>query len=122
MFYISMPITLWHSLLKVVSSVGFPSSGLSINLWSDFKDNPDELVEVHSKALHIGNYSKYTWYYDQIILSRIILQSGLCTVPKYNKMWKTTFLNPPEEKVDDSKTCFHGFNVSNTFSFKKFSE
>ena len=78
---------------------------------STFKENPDELVESHSKALDIGNYSKYTWSYDQIILSRIILESGLCTVSKYNNMWKTTYLTPPEKKIDDVKTCFHGFNV-----------
>ena len=88
MSFISMPNRLWRSLLIV--------------------ESPDDLVEAHSNALGIGDYSKYTWYYDQMILSRIILKSGLCTVSKLNKMWKKTKLTPPENNLNDSKTCFHG--------------
>ena len=88
MFYISMPHRLWRSLLMV--------------------ESPDDLVEAHSNALGIGDYSKYTWYYDQMILSRIILKSGLCTVSKFSKMWIKTKLTPPEKDLDDSETCFHG--------------
>ena len=88
MCFISMSYRLWRSLLAV--------------------ENPDDLVEAHSDALGIGDYSKYIWNYDQTILSRIILKSGLCTVSKFNKMWIKTQLTPPEKDFDDSKTCFHG--------------
>ena len=77
-----------------------------------FKENPDQLVEAYSKALGIGNYSGNTWTYDQVILSRIILESDLCTVPKHNMLWKTTRLIPPEKEIDDSDTCYHGIDVS----------
>ena len=66
-------------------------------------------MEAYSKKLNVGsNYSKYT---DKVILSRIIFESGLCTVPLDNKLWRATHLTPPRKAIYDTKTCFHGIDV-----------
>ena len=77
----------------------------------DFRlqENPEQLVEAYSKKLKVGsNHSKYT---DKVILSRIIFESGLCTVPLDNNLWRATHLTPPRKAIYDTKTCFHGIDV-----------
>ena len=69
------------------------------------------MIERHRSGLGLGNYSGYTWDWDQKLLSRMILESGLCTVPGENKIWEMVRLAPPPTAFDDSKTCFHGFKV-----------
>ena len=44
-------------------------------------------------------------------MSRIILESGLCTLPANNALWDTIQLAPRE--LDDRKTCFHGTEFGN---------
>ena len=78
----------------------------------DFRlqENPEQLVEAYSKKkLNLG--SDYSKYPDQAILSRIILESGLCTVPLDNKLWRASHLTPPKKAIYDTKTCFHGIDV-----------
>lgn len=112
MAFISMPHYLWRSLLKVVKScIG---NLAEIDMDCLFQENPEQLVEAYSKQLNIGNYSMYTWSYDQAVLSRIILESGLCAVPLDNELWKISHLAPPRKAIDDSKTCFHGIYVRTT--------
>ena len=71
------------------------------------------MIERHRSGLGLGNYSGYTWDWDQKLLSRMILESGLCTVPGENKIWELVRLTPPPADFDDSKTCFHGLKVIN---------
>ena len=73
------------------------------------------MIERHKSSLGLGDYSGYTWDWDQKLLSRIILESGLCTVPRENKIWDLVRLSPPAKYFDDSKTCFHGIKVRTLF-------
>jgi len=90
MVFISMQYWLWRELLN--------------DEWT-----PEGVIERHRSGLGLGNYSGYTWDWDQKLLSRMILESGLCTVPGENKIWEMVRLAPPPTAFDDSKTCFHGF-------------
>ena len=79
-----------------------------------FQENPEQLVEAHSKQLNIGNYSNNI---DQVIVTRIILESGLCTVPLDNRLWKASHVTPPRKAISDTKTCFHGIDVRKEFLY-----
>ena len=69
------------------------------------------MIDRHRSALGLGDYSGYTWNWDQKLLSRMILESRLCTVPRGNRIWDLVRLSPPAKDFDDSKTCFHGMKV-----------
>ena len=47
----------------------------------------------------------------QTIVSRIILESGICSLPVNNSLWQQVKLAPAE--TDDSGTCFHGSEFGN---------
>ena len=47
----------------------------------------------------------------QTIVSRIILESGICSLPANNSLWQQVKLAPAE--TDDSGTCFHGSEFGN---------
>ena len=47
----------------------------------------------------------------QLLVSRIILESGLCALPSNNTLWDSVKLNPTD--IDDSETCWHGSEYSN---------
>jgi len=51
----------------------------------------------------------YTWTTDQMIVTRAILESGLCSLPASNKLWKELGLEP--KPVDDRDTCWKGSGV-----------
>jgi hypothetical protein len=37
----------------------------------------------------------------QLIVSRVILESGLCTLPENNKLWDAVRVTPNQNEVDD---------------------
>ena len=55
-----------------------------------------ELVELISINTLIVNHThfSYTWDIDQHIVSHSILKSGVCSIPKDNKLWAEVKLEP----------------------------
>lgn len=78
-----------------------------------------DLVKRHNSSLGLGDYHGYTWDWDQKILSRIILESGLCTVPSRNKIWDVVQMHPPIKDFSDNRTCFHGMKVRDYWIFDR---
>ncbi|TRY81090.1 hypothetical protein TCAL_13644, partial [Tigriopus californicus] len=52
---------------------------------------------------------KMTWNYDQLIVSKVILQSGLCSLDPQNRLWKRLRLEPTDPQTSDVQTCYHGY-------------
>lgn len=83
---------------------------MQFGLWKELLDQPtpEGVIDRHRLSLGLGDYSGNTWDWDQMLLSRMILESGLCTVPKGNRIWDHVRLSPPAKDFNDRKTCFHG--------------
>ena len=53
---------------------------------------PEDLVRAH--ACQLSLHSRSRWSYDQLILSRVLLRSGLCSVPARSRLWDRVRLDP----------------------------
>lgn len=51
-------------------------------------------IEEYGEKMNFGLNSSYTWDIDQHIVSYGILKSGLCSLPKDNKLWEALHLKP----------------------------
>ena len=49
-------------------------------------------------AITKSSNNTYTWEVDQLIISRAILESGLCTLPANNSLWAAVNLKHQEKK------------------------
>ena len=49
-------------------------------------------------AITKSSNNTYTWEVDQLIVSRAILESGLCTLPANNTLWAAVSLENYEKK------------------------
>lgn len=56
------------------------------------RPTPEWLVDTSKKAMNFSD--SYTWDIDQHIVSRAILASGFCSLPRDNKLWKEVKLKP----------------------------
>ncbi len=66
-------------------------------------------------------YTGNTWGWDQAIISRILLKTGLCTAPRHLKIWRLSSLDPPDkdDERSDNATCFHGMEKWEDCTAKK---
>ncbi len=55
-------------------------------------DSAESLVSASACQLNLHFRSQ--WDYDQLILSRAVLKSGLCSVPKSNRLWEQVRVDP----------------------------
>ncbi len=69
-------------------------------------DTPEKLVEKYRPVLNLSLTN--TWDHDQKIITRVILEKGICSLPKGHLMWKAMRLDPKIFAVNDSESCFHG--------------
>lgn len=45
---------------------------------------------------------------DQLLLSRAILESGLCGLPRWHRLWRMVGLNPRDTPANGDGKCFKG--------------
>ena len=85
--------------------------GMEAELWKSLLacNSPEELVAKFTEPLLLDTYDT-TWGYDQLIVSRIILENRLCSLPSLNKVWESVKLEAPQAEFDDREVCFHGVN------------
>ena len=69
--------------------------------------SPEDLVATYTYSMGLS-YNSWTWNWDQRIISRILLKTGLCIAPVNNGIWPQSGLKAPNKAWDDSATCFHG--------------
>ena len=67
--------------------------------------------ERFSNKPYILQMNKTLIIYFKLLVSRIILESGLCSLPSNNSLWDSVRLPPSDS--DDSETCFHGKEFGN---------
>ena len=87
MNFIGMEAQLWRTLLAV--------------------STPEELVEKWKVPLQLKD-GIARWDYDQTIVTRILLESGLCSAPADNALWAYIKMKAPKEPANDTEVCFHG--------------
>ena len=78
MVFIAMKKTFWKQILHYDSSLDEPNIGLIGN------GLPKMIFEYGKKMI----FDQNTWDIDQQILSHAILESGLCSLPESNNLWK----------------------------------
>ncbi len=55
-------------------------------------ESPEDLVARHACQMNL--HFQTPWSYDQLILSRAVLKSGLCSLPGQNRLWDRVRLDP----------------------------
>eukprot|EP00094_Tigriopus_californicus_P007641 TCALIF_07358-PA protein Name:"Protein of unknown function" AED:0.13 eAED:0.13 QI:0/0.5/0.33/0.66/1/1/3/141/377 len=90
MSFVGMRKALWRELLK--------SSA-----------NPTELLEKFRET-PLSN-STEAWYEDQRILSRVILESKICTAPANNSIWTQVGLPPSGLTEAETNECYYGYGL-----------
>ena len=81
-------------------------------IWKQlFKDinSPIELTDKYYEENFLN--LTYTWDHDQLIISRVILESGLCSLPAHHTLWREVGLdaNKYSNMIDESDSkCFYG--------------
>ena len=61
--------------------------------------NTNNITSINTiTAITKSTNNTYTWEVDQLIISRAILESGLCTLPVNNSLWDTVNLRSHEKK------------------------
>ena len=82
--FIGIKAKAWKTMFRDYdTSRDLPDQGLLGNGLAQF-------VEVYGQKMDLS----YTWEIDQHILSHAILNSGLCSLPRDNKLWKELNLEP----------------------------
>ena len=75
--------------------------GMRSALWSSCllpSETPEQLVDLHMGKMDLGENS--AWGYDQLIISRILLERRLCWVKPNNDLWSLVKLDPVQEQYD----------------------
>jgi len=98
--FIGIRASVWRNILEYDLSMDQPEKGRLGN-------GLPKMIEEYGTKMSFKE--SYTWDIDQHILSHAILKSGICSLPKDNKLWKELNLEPNE--FDDSKTCWHGSGI-----------
>lgn len=96
----------FHFAVKFGGTFPMDNLAFSAKLWRQMLavETAEELVRKHASILD----PNITWDYDQIIVTRMILEFGICSLPKGHKKWSKVGLNPSIYAHDDSDVCFHG--------------
>ena len=83
---------------------------MKASLWKEIfggVDTPEELVQKYKVPMALKE-DLTMWDYDQKIVTRAILESQICTIPKDNQLWTKLKMTPPMNDVNDTETCFKG--------------
>ena len=83
--FIGAKAHVWKEMLNYDPSLDFPEEGILGN-------NLPKMIDTYSKKMNFSD--TYTWDVDQHIVSYGILNSGYCTLPTQNKLWKELKLEP----------------------------
>lgn len=82
--------------------------------WQDILDSPkdvNDIIEHFRDKLDFGHRNS-SWEYDQLIMTRAILESKLCSFPRNNSLWAHLNMEPTDMAEDaDWQTCFKGSNL-----------
>ncbi|XP_023348638.1 uncharacterized protein LOC111717372 [Eurytemora carolleeae] len=65
------------------------------------------LGERESQRCVVASRNAQSWGIDQLIVSRGILDSGLCSLPSKNILWKTVGLSPDSQRRHN-EDCWKG--------------
>ena len=88
------------------------------NSFQDLVSNFGEKLELENRTLSYDHTG--TWTFDQLILTRAILDSKLCFFPSNNLLWSKLNMDPIlMEKNSDIDTCYHGKKLSDCNSSTK---
>lgn len=82
---------------------------MSAGLWrrSLDADSPQQLLEKNRAFLSEKSGNK--WGFDQLLISRGILKSGICRLPEDNPLWIDVGIDPNEvDLVKEGRDCFYG--------------
>lgn len=83
--FIGIKASVWRKLLNYDDSMDAPQRGF-------LGQGLSKMVADYGKKMNFSD--NYTWDIDQHILSHSILSSGLCSLPKDNKLWAELNLEP----------------------------
>ena len=83
--FIGIRAHVWRQFLDYDASSDLPKKGLLGN-------GLPKMVADYGKKMNFSE--SYTWDIDQHILSHAILNSGICSLPKDNKLWKELNTEP----------------------------
>ncbi|TRY62624.1 hypothetical protein TCAL_09690, partial [Tigriopus californicus] len=100
-----------HTLMRT-DTLPISFIAMRVHLWRDL------LIQNSSESLvsHFGsilNWAQDTWGFDQDIVSRVILSSKLCTLPKDHGLYPRLRIPIPKKQINDTATCFHGATWAN---------
>ncbi|XP_040566653.1 uncharacterized protein [Lepeophtheirus salmonis] len=92
--------------------------GMTVKTWKKligYSETPEELYETFGHTLNLKKVP--LWEVDRLILSRIILESELCSLPEDLPIWTMVELEDAERRwnpmyFNDYETCFHGSGYS----------
>ena len=68
--------------------------------WNDILHSPisiEDLIKKFDEKLQLSKKNRDPWDYDQLILTRAILDSKLCSIPPNNVLWSKVI----KDKLDD---------------------
>ena len=108
MAFIGAKAHVWRSILKydydpdIHSDIG---QGLPqwiekyAQIFTKGNSNTNNITSTNTiTAITKSTNDTYTWEVDQLIISRAILESGLCTLPVNNSLWNAVNLRSHEKK------------------------
>ena len=69
------------------------------HIFTEGNSDANNITEYNTiTAITKSSNNTYTWEVDQLIISRAILESGLCTLPANNTLWAAVNLDNHEKK------------------------
>ena len=108
MAFIGAKAHIWRDILKYDYNPNIHSDiGQGLPQWITkyaqifTKENSDtrNITSINTiTAITKSSNNTYTWEVDQLIISRAILESGLCTLPVNNSLWDAVNLRSHEKK------------------------
>ena len=98
--FIGIKASVWRDILEYDVGLDHPEKGLLGN-------GLPSMIKSYGEKM--GFSDDNTWDIDQHVLSYAILNSGLCSLPTGNKLWKELNLKP--NLFNDHETCWHGSGI-----------
>merc|ERR1712223_1507771 len=98
--FIGAKAHVWREILEYDESGDFPNQG-------NIGNNIPNMIKSYGMKMNFND--SCTWEQDQHIVSYGILNSGYCTLPITNKLWKELGIKP--KCIDDTETCWHGSGI-----------
>ena len=74
--------------------------GMKSKLWKSLipVDTAEELVQLYNAKMELDRHS--AWDYDQLIISRILLEDRMCWASSRNNIWNLVKLEPVPKQYD----------------------